>query len=347
MQYMTDSVIPRALPQPRLYQEALTVHGDSPAAVLWPRGRQALRSKALTQHFSIAGFSVLDFGCGLGHLKDDLDQRFADYRYIGADVVPEFVQAVRDKHPTATVHLIRNYTELVESVDHIVVSGTFNLVDGYSSAEYLAYILGALKYLFGICQVSLAVNFMTDRVDFMRPPIDLAAESGERYRPYYPSPTSQGRLRMVHASNHRRFKGTNYLIEAVDPLKEEGVDLELVLVERVTNREALNFYRSADIIFDQCQMGNYGYFALEAMTIGKPVMCLISKPDGYLLQPEECPITNTHVMTLKDDIRQLVARRGELGEIGRRGLSYIEKHFSLEAFAGRLKHAYQDLGVTI
>jgi len=169
MPNMDDSVISGSLPQSRLYQEAFALHGDSPAAVLWPRGRQALRFKALTQHFSGAGFSVLDFGCGLAHLKDDLDQRFADYCYIGADVVPEFVQAVRDKHPTAAVHLIRNYAELVEPVDHVVVSGTFNLVDGDSSAEYLAYVQGALQYLFGICRVSLAVNFMTDRVDFMQP----------------------------------------------------------------------------------------------------------------------------------------------------------------------------------
>ena len=92
-------------------------------------------------------------------------------------------------------------------------------------------------------------------------------------------------------------------------------------------------------------MGNYGYFALEAMALGKPVMCFIRKPDQYLLHPEECPIINTHVDTLKADLRRLVERRAELEEIGRRGRQYIEKHFSLEAFAGRLRRAYRDLGI--
>ena len=166
---MDESVSPGVRPQSRLYQEAFARHGDSPAAVLWPRGRQSLRYRALTQHFSGGGFSVLDFGCGLAHLKDDLDKRFADYRYIGADVVPEFVKAVREKHPTAAVHLIRNYAELVEPVDHVVVSGTFNIVDGDSCVEYLAYVQDALVHLFSLCRLSLSVNFMTDRVDFVQP----------------------------------------------------------------------------------------------------------------------------------------------------------------------------------
>ena len=176
-------------------------------------------------------------------------------------------------------------------------------------------------------------------------PIDLDVDGGERYRPHYPDSSRSEPLRIAHASNHRRFKGTNYLIEAVDALKAEGIQIELVLVEGIPNREALKIYRSADAIFDQCLMGNYRYFALEAMALGKPVMCFIRKPDQYLLHPEECPIINTHVDTLKADLRRLVERRAELEEIGRRGRQYIEKHFSLEAFAGRLRRAYRDLGI--
>ncbi len=166
---MNDSENQGLRPQLRLYQDAFARHGDSPAAVLWPRGRQSLRFKALTQHFQGSGFSVLDYGCGLAHLKDDLDRQFADYRYVGADIVPEFVSAVRTKHPDAVVHLIRSPAELTDPVDHVVISGTFNLVDGASSEEYLAYVQSALVHLFSLCRVSLSVNFMTDQVDFIQP----------------------------------------------------------------------------------------------------------------------------------------------------------------------------------
>jgi hypothetical protein len=173
----------------------------------------------------------------------------------------------------------------------------------------------------------------------------LAAEQGELYYPSFPSPSYHSAFTIVHSSNHRRFKGTNFLIEAVEALKKEGLDLDLLLVERVPNREALTLYRSADLIFDQCLMGNFGYFALEAMALGKPVMCFIRHPELYLLHPDECPIINTHVSTLRDDLRAIIFRRHELESIGRRGRSYVERYFSLNAFALRLSAAYKDYGI--
>jgi len=183
------------------------------------------------------------------------------------------------------------------------------------------------------------------RNDLFYWPLDLGMEEGRRYRPEYPSTTTARPLRIVHAPNHRLFKGTGYLERAVANLRQGGVDIELVLVERVPNAQALEVYRSADVIFDQCLIGFHGYFALEAMALGKPVMCFIRHPERYLLNPEECPIINTHVSTLEEDLRRLVTRRSELEGIGRRGREYVEKYFSLEAFAGRLQHAYRDLGI--
>jgi len=176
-------------------------------------------------------------------------------------------------------------------------------------------------------------------------PLDLEADGGERYRPTYPEPRGDRPLRIVHAANHRMFKGTRYLIEAVEQLRAEGEPVELVLVEHVSNAKALELYRSADIIFDQCLLGGFGYFALEGMALGKPVMTFVRHPERYLLRPEECPLLFTHVSTLKQDIRALLHRRGDLPDIGRRGRAYIERHFTLGAFAGRLEAAYRKLGV--
>jgi glycosyltransferase involved in cell wall biosynthesis len=176
-------------------------------------------------------------------------------------------------------------------------------------------------------------------------PVDLMADNGARYRPHYPLSDHRKPLRIVHASNHRRVKGTDYLIKAINELKGEGIALDLVLVEGVPNLEALDLYRSADVIFDQCLMGNYGFFALESMALGKPVMAFIRKPGEYILHPDQCPLINTHVKSLKEDIRRLAIHRDELEDLGRRGRKYIEDHFSLEAFAGRLGNVYRELGV--
>lgn len=176
-------------------------------------------------------------------------------------------------------------------------------------------------------------------------PVDLEANEGKRFQAIYPSSHMNEPLKIVHAPNHRMFKGTAYLESAIIELREEGVPIELVMVERVPNVEALKIYQTADVIFDQCLVGFHGYFALEAMALGKPVMCFIRKPEEYLLHANECPIINTCVETLKNDLRLLVEQRETLPEIGRRGRRYIEKYHSFEAFAGRLRMAYKTLGI--
>ncbi len=175
-------------------------------------------------------------------------------------------------------------------------------------------------------------------------PLDLEAQGGARYAPAYPDGDPGRPLRIVHAPNHRTFKGTRYLEAAVAELRAEGEELDLVMVEGVPNEEALRLYRSADVVFDQCMVGFHGYFALEAMALGKPVMCFI-RERAWLLDPERCPIVNVHVRTLKEDIRRLARARAELPRLGREGRAYIEEHFSIAAFSRRLERAYRELGI--
>ena len=150
------------------YERAFEQHGDSAASVLWPRGRQDLRFEALTRHFQNSKFSLLDYGCGLCHLKEYLDKRFSNYEYIGADIVPGFTKTVQSKYPTSRARLVNSPFELTEMVDHVVISGVFNMVLDMKRDDYLNYVKQTIMHLFSICRVSLSVNFMTDRVDFMQ-----------------------------------------------------------------------------------------------------------------------------------------------------------------------------------
>ena len=95
----------------------------------------------------------------------------------------------------------------------------------------------------------------------------------------------------------------------------------------------------------RCVVVGLGLGLMESMALGKPVMCFIRHAERYLLRPEECPVINTHISTLADDLRRVYHERATLPEIGRRGRSYVERHFSLAAFAGRLGQAYRELGV--
>ena len=131
------------------------------------------------------------------------------------------------------------------------------------------------------------------------------------------------------------FKGTRFLEAAVEELRRDGEIVELVMVERMSNEEALNVYRTADVIFDQCLIGSHGYFGLEAMALGKPVMCSVRK-DEYVLAPTECPAIRVLPETIAPTLRSLIRDRQALRRIGIKGRNYVEKYYSVEAFSGRL-----------
>jgi hypothetical protein len=175
--------------------------------------------------------------------------------------------------------------------------------------------------------------------------IDIDAGGGKRYRPAYPDYDGSRPLRVVHAPNHRAFKGTRFLEQAVAELRGRDVPIELVMVERMSNEQALDIYRSADVIFDQCMIGFHGYFALEGMALGKPVMCFVRKPLEYLLDPEHCPLINVTRDTIASRLEELVAAPARLRDAGVQGRRYVERHFTIDAVAARMALAYSELGL--
>jgi hypothetical protein len=152
----------------------------------------------------------------------------------------------------------------------------------------------------------------------------------------------EGPVRVVHASNHRMFKGTRFLEQAVAELRAEGLPLELDIVEGVPNAEARRRYAAADIIAEQFLIGYFGYFAVESMALGKPVITFVRRSE-YLPAGEEFPLVSASPTTLKEELRRLVLdpqRRVALGRAGRR---FVERVFALDAFAARMDRLYREL----
>ncbi|PWT76852.1 MAG: hypothetical protein C5B46_00625 [Proteobacteria bacterium] len=177
----------------------------------------------------------------------------------------------------------------------------------------------------------------------------IAYAPGAPNLPYWPIDTdvvgyigvdsSDGPLKIAHAPNHPEFKGTRYLIAAIEKLRNEGLPLELVRVQGVANREVLRLFADADIVADQFIGGAYGYAALEAMARGKPVLCYVRDSD-MVLAPQECPIMQTLPETIEEVLRWCLANRNRLGAIGRQGRHYVEKYHNMEAVAARFAQLY-------
>jgi len=147
---------------------------------------------------------------------------------------------------------------------------------------------------------------------------------------------------VVHAPNHRHYKGTDHLLRAVEQLRSEGLPVALDLVERLPNDEALERYEAADIVADQFLAGAYALFAIEGMSLGKPVICYLN--DRFRpWHPEwrECPIVSASPDTLADVLRALVSDAELRDELGRQGPPYVEKYHSAESVGRDLAAFYR------
>jgi len=161
-------------------------------------------------------------------------------------------------------------------------------------------------------------------------------------RPFRPVPPSdRERPIVVHAPSNRPKKGTDHVIAACEQLP-----VELDIVEGVPHDEARERYARADIAVDQLNAGWHGIFALEAMALGKPVLCRL-KPDVVKEAERQygtkVPLVPTSKETLVDDLAPLIRDAARRREIGAASRAYVERVHDIDVIADRLLDLYARL----
>jgi glycosyltransferase involved in cell wall biosynthesis len=150
-----------------------------------------------------------------------------------------------------------------------------------------------------------------------------------------------GPLKIAHAPNHGHFKGTHYLEAAIEKLRKAGHAIEYIKVQGVPNAEVIRMFGEADVVADQFIGGAYGYTALEAMALGKPVLTYVRSSD-LVEATAECPLINVTPDTIDDTLQWLLDNRARLHAIGAQGRVYVEKWHSIAAVAARLGAMYEE-----
>lgn len=151
-----------------------------------------------------------------------------------------------------------------------------------------------------------------------------------RFVPNYPE-DGKKKVVIVHAPSKRSVKGTDYVLNAIEELKRQ-YDIEFILVENMTNDQAIEVYSKADIIVDQLLIGTYGVFACEAMALGKPVITYLSE-EMIKDFPPELPVVSSSIYTIKDVLEELILDPSRRREIGTRGRIYVEKYHDFKKVA--------------
>jgi len=146
---------------------------------------------------------------------------------------------------------------------------------------------------------------------------------------------------IMHAPSNREIKGTEYIIHAVKKLKEEGFNVELKLVEKIPHNLVKEYYRQADIVVDQLLIGWYGLFSVEAMALGKPVLCFIR--DDLKKYQESLPIMSTTTASLYENLKLLIKDVELRKEMGDKGRKYVEEVHDSKKIAKELIKIYENL----
>lgn len=150
-----------------MYKAGYKNHGDSPAALLTPKGRNNLRFRALLPLLEQPGLSILDYGCGLGYLFDYLQENDKSVHYTGMDMLPEFVDVCRQKHGNrAEFQLIEAEQTLEGHFDLVFASGVFNIRSHADDRLSREYATERLKQLFAAANVALVCDFLSPYVDY-------------------------------------------------------------------------------------------------------------------------------------------------------------------------------------
>jgi len=182
--------------------------------------------------------------------------------------------------------------------------------------------------------------------DYLRPdlfPSPYRTEASlllPEFRPLYPDPQKRRPL-VVHIPSRPEVKGTRFVLSAVERLSRR-LDFEFRLIEGMPHREVLAVMRESDIVLDQFIIGSYGTVTLEAMALGKPVLCYIN-PSFYPRLPRDIPVVNANPDDLEDKLRTLLEDGRLRRQTGLRGRRYVEKHHDAHQIARRLKSLYSRL----
>jgi SAM-dependent methyltransferase len=148
------------------YAESFRIHGDSPSSLLTPKGRNNLRFRSINPFVFRKGVSVLDYGCGLGYMYQYLLEAGCEVEYFGIDILPEFIEACREKYPGANFRHIDAEEDVDGSYDVVFSSGVFNLSTHSDAVKSKAYALDRIEKLFNVAQEVLVCDFLSDFVDF-------------------------------------------------------------------------------------------------------------------------------------------------------------------------------------
>jgi hypothetical protein len=155
-------------------------------------------------------------------------------------------------------------------------------------------------------------------------------------------------LKIVHAPSQRGAKGTNYILDIMEKVKNDYPNkIEFILIEGMKNTDAIKIYEQADILIDQILVGWYGALAVEAMKAGCTVMVYIRESDLKNIPIEmhndiKNSFINCNQYNLYEKIAEIIENPDLLYKKSKYCYEYVNTWHNPEYVASITKNVYEN-----
>jgi SAM-dependent methyltransferase len=154
------------------HEERFNQAGDSAEGVGWKSKQlQELLFRVIISMGIRQNSSVLDVGCGLGHLYSFLNSRGFRGQYTGIDLCPILIDHARVRLPGADLRsgdFLQDQT-IAGSYDFVVASGLFCTRFDTDVHEYALFVEAMIRKMFEASQNAIIFNMLTTDVDYQSP----------------------------------------------------------------------------------------------------------------------------------------------------------------------------------
>ncbi|WP_024954313.1 glycosyltransferase [Sulfurospirillum arcachonense] len=149
-------------------------------------------------------------------------------------------------------------------------------------------------------------------------------------------------LRILHSffkenreNNGKNIKGSPFIVDAIDILKEEGFEVEYFYVIDVESKNMRYYQAQADIVVEQLIYGWWGSTGVETMALGKPVICYLredAKDNFYKNFPEynSLPIIEANVLNIYEVLKKTVMDNEFREKKAKESRLFAESFFDIE-----------------
>lgn len=143
------------------YKNLFTKYGDSFKTAQWSDERsQEKRFEVLLEVGDMRNCSILDYGCGTGHLATYLNKMEIPVNYTGVDIVEELIDCAQKKHAEHSFFLVEDF--ITKQYDYIFISGVFNNKILDNRTFYRDKLMELLPY----ARKGIAFNMLSHYVDY-------------------------------------------------------------------------------------------------------------------------------------------------------------------------------------